>query len=106
MLQVIREFPRYGYRMVTQKLRQKGWKVNVKRVYRLWRRERLKVPKKQRKTRHSGQHENGCNHHPADHPDDMWAWDFVFDWTSNGTLLKWLVIVDEFTRECLYLHVD
>ena len=106
MLQVAKEFPRYGYRMVTHKLRQHGWRVNAKRVYRLWRREGLKVPKKERKARHSGQHENGCDHRRADHPDDVWAWDFVFDRTSNGTLLKWLVIVDEFTRECLCLHVD
>ena len=106
MLQVVREFPRYGYRMVTHKLRQQNWTVNAKRVYRLWRREGLKVPKKQRKTRHSGQRANGCDHHPADHPDDVWAWDFVFGRASNGTMLKWLVIVDEFTRECLCLHVD
>ena len=106
MLQVVREFPRYGYRMVTHKLRQQDWSVNAKRVYRLWRREGLKVPKKQQKTRHSGQPENSCGHHPAAHPDDVWAWDFVFDRTSNGTMLKWLVIVDEFTRECLCLHVD
>ena len=46
MLQLVREFPRYGYRMVTHKLRQQGWTVNAKRVYRLWRREGLKVPKK------------------------------------------------------------
>ena len=50
----------------------------------------LKVPKKQRKTRHSGQHQNGCAHHPA----EVWAWDFEFDRTSNGTMLKWLLIVD------------
>ena len=35
----------------------------------------------------------------------MWCWDFVFDHTSNGTQLKWLSIVDEFTRECLCLKV-
>lgn len=106
ILQVVREFPRNGYRMVTHKLRQQGWTVNAKRVYRLWRREGLKAPKKQHKTRHSGQHENGCDHHGSDHPDDVWAWDFVFDRTSNGKMLKWFVIVDEFTRECLCLHVD
>jgi transposase InsO family protein len=106
MLQLVREFPRYGYRLVTHKLRQQGWTVNAKRVYRLWCREGLKVPKKHRKTRHSGQHENGCDHHRSDHPDDVWAWDFVFDRTSNGTMLKWFAIVDEYTRECLCLHVD
>ena len=88
MLQVVRECPRYGYRMVTHKLRQKNWTVNAKRIYRLWRQEGLKVPKKQRETRHSGLHENGCDHHQAGHPDDVWAWDFVFDRTSNGTMLK------------------
>ena len=36
---------------------------------------------------------------------DVWSWDFVFDRTTNGTSLKWLVIVDEFTRECLTLKV-
>jgi len=53
--------------------------------------------------RHS---ENGCAHQRSDHPDDVWAWDVIFDRTTSGTPLKWLVIVDEFTRESLCLHVD
>lgn len=80
--------------------------MNAKRVYRLWKREGLKVPKKQRKSGHQGQHENGCDHHQSEHPDDVWAWDFIFDRTTNGTQLKWLAIVDEFTRENLCLHVS
>ena len=34
----------------------------------------------------------------------MWAWDFIFDRTGDGGTLKWLTLVDEFTRECLMLH--
>jgi putative transposase len=57
---LVRKFPRYGYPMITRKLRQEDWTVNAKRIYRLWRREGLKVPKKQRKKRHSGRSANGC----------------------------------------------
>jgi transposase InsO family protein len=40
------------------------------------------------------------------HKDHVWCWDFVFDRTASGGTLKWLSIVDEFTRECLCLKVD
>ena len=54
MLELVREHPRYGYRFMTALLRQEGWQVNRKRVYRLWQQEGLKVPKKQRKKRRLG----------------------------------------------------
>jgi len=37
---------------------------------------------------------------------DVWAWDFVFDRTVSGSPLKWLSIVDEYTRECVALKID
>jgi len=46
MLKLVREHPRYGYRLIWALLRREGWTVNRKRVYRLWRREGLKVPQK------------------------------------------------------------
>ena len=49
MHELVREHPRYGYRMITGKLRLEGWQVNFKRIYRLWRREGFKVPRKTRK---------------------------------------------------------
>jgi transposase InsO family protein len=106
MLELARQFPRYGYRFITAKLRQDGWSVNAKRVYRLWRREGLKVPKKKRKKRRLGSSQNGCVRRRAEGPNDVWCWDFVFDRTTTGSPLKWLSIVDEFTRECLCLKVD
>jgi putative transposase len=48
---------------------------------------------------------NGCQQRPAAGPDHVWCWDFVFDRTTSGSQLKWLSIVDEYTRECLALKV-
>lgn len=105
MVEMARHQPRHGYRMITGALRAEGWSVNRKRVYRLWRREGLKVPQKRRKRRRLGTSDNSCVRRRAERPNDVWAWDFVFDRTSNGRQLKWLSIVDEFTRECLCLSV-
>jgi transposase InsO family protein len=97
--------PRYGYRMVTAELRREGWCVNAKRVYRLWRREGLKVARKARTQRAKGGSANSCIHRPARHKDDVWAVDFIHDSTATGSSLKMLVVEDEYTRECLALDV-
>ena len=104
--ELVRKHPRYGYRFITAKLRQEGWQVNFKRIYRLWRREGLKVPKKTRKKRHWGHSGNSCVRLRAEHPDHVWTWDFIHDRTASGRPLKWLAITDEYTRECLALEVD
>jgi transposase InsO family protein len=97
--------PRYGYRLIAAQLRADGWCVNAKRVYRLWRREGLKVARKARKQRAKGGSANSCINRPARHKDDVWAVDFIHDATSSGAALKMLVVEDEFTRECLALDV-
>lgn len=91
--------------MVTALLREEGWRVNRKRIYRLWRAEGLKVPKKQRKRRRLGSSAAGCIRQRAEHKDHVWAWDFVHDTTADGRSLKWLTLIDEYTRECLALEV-
>ena len=105
MLELVRLHPRYGYRMIWSLLRRGGWLVNRKRVWRLWKREGLKVPRKQVKKRRVGSRENGCARRRAEHKDHVWAWDFIKDRTSDGRPLKWLSVVDEYTRECLALEV-
>jgi transposase InsO family protein len=105
MLELVRQRPRFGYRRIAALLRSEGWSVNVKRVYRLWRREGLKVPRKTRKRRGLGTSANACHVQRAEHKDHVWTWDFVFDRTTSGTTLKCLSIVDEYTRECLALKV-
>ena len=103
--QVVATHPRYGYRMVTAKLQAAGWCVNAKRVYRLWRREGLKVPRKMAKNKAKGNSENSCYKRPSQHKDDVWAMDFIHDSTASGQPLKLLVVMDEYTRECLALEV-
>ena len=105
ILKLVREFPRYGYRMICSKLRQLGWKINPKRVYRLWKQEGLKVPMKKRKKRRLGSSGNSIQRRSAKHINHVWSWDFIFDRTASGKQLKWLTIIDEFTRENLCLDV-
>ena len=80
--------------------------MNRKRVQRLWRREGLKVPQKQRKRRRLGHSGNSCTRRKAGHVNHVWSYDFVLDQTSDGRRLKLLPVVDEFTRECLAIEVE
>lgn len=105
MHELVRKHPRYGYRRVWVLLRRSGWQVSRKRIHRLWRQEGLRVPRKVKRRRRLGNSENSCIRHRAERPDHVWAWDFVHERTSDGRPLKWLTIVDEFTRECLMLKV-
>jgi len=105
MLELVRAHPRYGYRRIWALLRREEFVVNRKRVYRLWRREGLRVPRKQRKKRRLGMSANSCVRRRSEWKNQVWAWDFVHDRTSDGRTLKWLTVVDEHTRECLALRV-
>jgi len=105
MLELVRKRPRFGYRRIAWLLASEGWRAGPARIFRLWRREGLKVPQKQRKRRRLGSSVNGCARRRALHKDHVWCWDFVFDRTASGSTLKWLSIVDEHTRECLALKV-
>lgn len=106
MLELARQRPRFGYRRIAALLRAEGWAASATRVYRLWRREGLKVPQKKRKRRRLGESANGCHRRRAEFKDHVWAWDFVFDKTANGAPLKWLSIIDEHTRESLALKTS
>ena len=106
MQALVREHPRFGYRRIWGLLRQEGWRVNRKRIWRLWKREGYKVPQKQRKKRRLGCSANGVVRRRAEHKDHVWAWDFIHDRDHSGRPLKWLSLIDEFTRECLALEVE
>ena len=105
MLALVRQHPRYGYRRIWALLRRDGWRVNRKRIYRLWRAEGLKVPQKQRKTRRLGTSANSCIRRRAEYMNHVWSYDFVMDQTIDSRPLKLLPVVDEFTRECLSIDV-
>jgi putative transposase len=65
----------------------------------------LKVPRRRKKKRRLGQKENGCATRRALARNHVWAWDFIHDRTADGRALKWLSVVDEYTRECVGLEV-
>ena len=100
--------PRYGYRRVGALLRAEGFRVNEKRVRRLWRQEGLKVPQKQRKKRRlpgaGAGGDNACHRRRAERVDHVWTFDFCFDRTADGRALKVFSVVDEFTRRCLAIE--
>lgn len=96
---------RIGYKKVTSLLRAEGWRVNKKRVLRLWRQEGLKVPKRQPKRRRLWLGDGSCIRLRAERRNHVWSYDFVKDTTSDGKPLRFLTVIDEFTRECLALPV-
>jgi transposase InsO family protein len=104
-----RRHPRWGYRRIHARLGKRGWSVNVKRVRRLWRELGLRRPVRLRKARKlgpkPGTSANSCVNQPARFKNDVWTCDFIMDRTSDGKPLKWLSVVDEYTRECLVLFV-
>jgi len=100
-------YGRYGYRRrITALLRQAGRRVNAKRIERVWRREGLKVPRKQPKRGRLWLNDGSCVRLRPERPNHVWAYDFVQDRTGDGRVLRMLVVVDEFTRECLAIRVE
>ena len=94
---------RYGYRRLTVLLKREGWKVNAKRIYRLYSEEGLSVRTKRRKERSQRQRvASGL----AVRPNQKWSMDFVAQRLSGGRWIRVLTVVDQFTRECLTLFAD
>ena len=87
---------RYGYRRVTVLLRREGWKVNRKRVHRIWKSEGLGLQRRRPKRRRVGPVGEIVN--KAEYPNHVWSYDFVEDRSERGGKLRILSIIDEFTR--------
>ena len=105
MIELATQYGRYGYRMITGMLRNEGWRVNHKRIERLWRREGLKVPQKQPKRRRIWLNDGSCVRLRLAYKDHVWSYDFVQDRTSDGRDFRMLTLIDEHSRECLAIDV-
>ena len=105
IIELATQYGRYGYRRVTGVLRGEGWRVNHKRVERLWRLEGLKVPQKQPKRGRLWLTDGSCIRRRPMYRHHVWAYDFVAERTHDGRALKILTVVDEYSRECLALVV-
>ncbi|WP_170347670.1 IS3 family transposase [Ruegeria atlantica] len=106
MIELTRQYGRYGYRRIAALLRDAGWHVNDKRVERLWRREGLKVPMKQPKKRRLWLNDGSCVRLRPERRDHVWSYDFVHCRTDDGRAFRTLNIIDEYSRECLAIRVD
>lgn len=107
--QIIRlacQYGRYGYRRITALLRNDGWRVNHKRIARIWHQEGLKVPQKQPKRKRLWLNDGSCIRLRPEYPNHVWSYDFVADRTRNGKPLRMLTLIDEYTRESLAIRVD
>lgn len=94
---------RYGCRRITVLLRREGWEVNKKRVHRIWKGEELQIPRRRPRKRRRGP--KGEVVRKAQYKDHVWSYDFVEDSTEGGRKLRFLTVVDEYTRECLAIEV-
>ena len=107
ILALATKYGRYGYRRITALLNSdKGWRVNHKRVEKIWRREGLKVPQQQPKRGRLWLNDGSCVRLRPEHKDHVWSYDFVKEHTENGRAFRVLNIIDEYTRECLATVVD
>ncbi|MBX3040930.1 MAG: IS3 family transposase [Bdellovibrionaceae bacterium] len=96
---------RYGYRRVTALLRDAGWRVNRKRVQRIWKLHGLKVPGKQKKRARLWDQGHSCIRLRPERKNHVWSYDFVMDRTRNGRPFRMFNVIDEFTRESLAIKV-
>lgn len=96
--------PRYGYQRIYILLRREGWKVNHKRVLRLYRLEGLSLRMRRPKRHVSAK--NRVAREVASFPNESWSMDFVSDALFNGRRFRVLTIVDNFSRESLGMLVD
>jgi len=105
MVELVRQYGRYGYRRIAALLRDAGWQVNDKRIERLWRREGLKVPMKQPKKGRLWLNDGSCVRLRPEYRDHVWPYDFVHHRTDDGRVFRTLNILDEHSRECLAIRV-
>jgi putative transposase len=106
LIELARQYGRYGYRKITALLREAGWLVNDKRVERIWRREGLKVPQRQPKRGRLWLADGSCIRLRPEHRNHVWSYDFVEERTHDGRKFRMLNVIDEFTHECLAIRVD
>lgn len=103
MAALSKQYPRYGYRRIRIFVGRDGHAMSPGRAYRLWRRAKLQVPRKRpRKRIATGRPRPKA---PTG-PNQVWSYDFVFDWCANGQQLKCLTVTDEWTKEGLAIEVD
>jgi len=106
IIELASKYGRYGYRRITALLNERGWRVNHKRVERIWRTEGLRVPKKQPKRSRLWLNDGSCIRLRPERKNHVWSYDFVTARTADGRAFRMLNIIDEYTRECLAITIN
>jgi len=101
--QLAMKHPSFGYRRIRALLEREAIKINLKKAYRLWKQEKLALPK--RRPRKSRAKPTVGILPKAEKANQVWTYDFVFDQSLSGKSLKMLTLIDEYTRECLAVEV-
>ena len=104
-MQLAAQYGRYGYRRVTELINRDGWDVGPDRVLRIWRREGLKVPRKQRPRSRLWLNDGSCIRLRPERRNHVWSYDFVETQTHDGRKVRLMTLIDEFTRESLAIRV-
>lgn len=105
IIELASQYGRYGYRRITALLNDDGWCVGKDRIQRIWRREGLKVPRKQSPRARLWLNDGSCIRLRPEYPNHVWSYDFVSARTHDGRALRLLTLIDEFTRQCLAIVV-
>jgi putative transposase len=95
-------YPRFGYRKIHAVLQTEGFAIGRDRLRLIRRREGLRVSRKSRKRRRPGRSTASADR--ALRPNHVWSYDFVADQTINGRRLRLLTVIDEFTREAIWIE--
>jgi putative transposase len=95
------QYGRYGYRLITALLKRTGWQVGKDRVERIWRREGLKVPQKQKPRERLWLNDGSRVRLRPERPNHVWSYDFVSAKTHDGRTVRMLNLIDEHSRESL-----
>ena len=105
LIRLAKKCGRYGYRMIAELLCVEGWRVNHKKVERLWREEGLQLPQRHKKRKRLYHKDSSIIRLRPTHPNHVWSVDFVHDKLSNGRSYKMLTVLDEYTRQALAVEV-
>ena len=94
MIELTRQYGRYDYHRIAALLGDALWQVNDKRIERLWRRERLKVPMKQPKKSRLWLNDGSCVRLRPEYRDHVWSYDFIHHRTDDGKVFRTLNILN------------
>lgn len=106
ILELSKDYGKCGYRRIMALLREEGWQINLKRMLRLWRREGLKVPARQPKRKRLWLNDGSCVRHRPEYKNHVWSYDFMMSRSHDDRSMKILILIDEYTKECLAIVVE